>query len=248
MNRTRRHRTATAALACVVACVCALFGVPAHADIVQSPAGSTASVQVSVTLDNDWQFADAECLFIPLLVTYGRADDTSILGETTVTKVGSESVRNEGTFLVLPGDAVSGQLLDEIFVCPADGTGEYRLSTVVRAIGPASEDSVELDPLTFWVRPASSQISRVTAVSVHEGTRVRGRATAGASIDKSAATGVVEIRFAKNRRWGAPYYATVTDGRFDHVVPQSIARGTRVKATLTRCSWCSRASRTARVR
>ena len=70
-----------------------------------------------------------------------------------------------GTFLVLPGDAVSGQLLDEIFVCPADGTGEYRLSTVVRAIGPASEDSVELDPLTFWVRPASSQISRVTAVS-----------------------------------------------------------------------------------
>ena len=215
MNRTRRHRTATAALACVAACVCALFGVPAHADIVQSPAGSTASVQVSVTLDNDWQFADAECLFIPLLVTYGRADDTSILGETTVTKVGSESVRNEGTFLVLPGDAVSGQLLDEIFVCPADGTGEYRLSTVVRAIGPASEDSVELDPLTFWVRPASSRISRVTAVSA---------------------------------RWGAPYYASVTDGRFDQVVPQSIAPGTRVKVTLTRCSWCSRASRTARVR
>ncbi|MEL0126380.1 MAG: hypothetical protein VW929_04240, partial [Actinomycetota bacterium] len=88
--------------------MCALFSVPAYADIVQSPAGSTASVQVSVTLDNDWQFADAECLFIPLLVTYGRADDTSILGETTVTKVGSESVRNEGTFLVLPGDAVSG--------------------------------------------------------------------------------------------------------------------------------------------
>jgi hypothetical protein len=248
VNRTRRHRTATAALACIAACVCALFGVPAHADIVQSPVGSTASVQVSVTLDNDWQFADAECLFIPLLVTYGRADDTSILGETTVTKVGSESVRNEGTFLVLPGDAVSGQLLDEIFVCPADGTGEYRLSTVIRAIGPASEDSVELDPLTFWVRPASSQISRVTAVSVHEGTRVRGRATAGDSIDKTAATGVVEIRFAKNRRWGAPYYATVTDGRFDQVVPQSIARGTRVKVTLTRCSWCSRASRTARVR
>ena len=165
-----------------------------------------------------------------------------------MTKVGSESVRNEGTFLVLPGDAVSGQLLDEIFVCPADGTGEYRLSTVVRAIGPASEDSVELDPLTFWVRPASSQISRVTAVSVHEGTRVRGRAMAGDLSDRSAATGVVEIRFAKNRRWGAPYYASVTDGRFDQVVPQSIARGTRVKVTLTRCSWCSRASRAARVR
>ena len=122
MNRTR-PRTATAALACFAACVCALFSAPAYADIVQSPAGSTASVQVSVTLDNDWQFVDAECLFIPLLVTYGRADDTSILGETTVTKVGSESVRNEGTFLVLPGDAVSGQLLDEIFVCPPTAPG-----------------------------------------------------------------------------------------------------------------------------
>ena len=60
-----------------------------------------------------------------------------------------------------------------------------------------------MDPLTFWVRPASSQISRVTAVSVREGTRVRGRAMAGDLSDRSAATGVVEIRFAKNRRWGA---------------------------------------------
>ena len=152
-----------------------------------------------VTLDNDWQFADAECLFIPLLVTYGSADDTSILGDDS-DQVCSESVRNEH---LRCRETLSRGSCWTRYSSACRGTGEYRLSTVVRAIGTAGEDSAELDPLTFWVRPASSQISRVTAVSVCEGTRVRGRALAGDLSDRSAATGVVEIRFAKNRRWGA---------------------------------------------
>ena len=76
------------------------------------------------------------------------------------------------------------------------------------------------------MRPASSQISRVTAVSVREGTRVRGRATAGASIDSRRPPGWWKFGSLRTVA-GAPYYATVTDGRFDQVVPQSIARGTR---------------------
>ncbi len=129
-----------------------------------------------------------------------------------MTKVGSESVRNEGTFLVLPGDAVSGAVVGRDIRLPR------RRHRGVSTLDGCSRDRAgkrgqrRIGPLTFWVRPASSQISRVTAVSVHEGTRVRGRATAGDSMDKSAATGV-EIRFAKNRRWGALYCATVTDGR-----------------------------------
>jgi len=122
-------------------------------------------------MDNDWQFIDGECLLIPVLATYGRSDNTSIIGELTVTKPSDPAVSNDGTFLVLPGDPVSGQLVDEIFVCPADGTGEYRLSSVIQAIEPATEQSFPLDQLTFWVRPATSQMSEVSAISTKGGIR-----------------------------------------------------------------------------
>jgi hypothetical protein len=221
-----------------------LLAVPAGAEIVESPPAAVTTAQVSVAMDNDWQFSDAECLFIPILVTYGRADDTSVLGETTVTKVGSTATSNEGTFLVLPGDPVSGQVLDEIFVCPADGTGEFQLATVVRAIAPGAEQSFSLDPLTFWVRPAGSEFTRLTARHTKGGVRIRGRVAAGDSV----ATGVAEIRVAKGATWGAPQIATVEDGQFDVVLDRSVAPRTRVKVTLTRCSWCSRASQVTRVR
>ena len=217
---------------------------PAGAEIVESPPAAVATAQVSVAMDNDWQFADAECLFIPILATYGRSDDTSLIGETTVTKVGSTDTANEGTFLVLPGDPVSGQVLDEIFVCPADGTGEFRLSTVVRVIEPSAEQSFELDPLTFWVRPADSRFTNLTARLTKGGVRVRGRVAAG----ESTATGVAEIRFSDGGRWNAPQFASVEEGRFDAVLDRSVAPRTRIKVTLTRCSWCSRVSQVARAR
>jgi len=230
----------------------ALAVVPAQAEIVQTPPGSTTGVQISVAMDNDWQFADAECLFIPILATYGRADDTSILGETTVTKVGAGQTDNgetdnEGTFLVLPGDPVSGQVLDEVFVCPADGTGEYHLDTIARAIAPNAEESVLLDPLTFWVRPAQSSFADVSATSIKGGVRVVGTVVAG----EGAATGVIEVRYAtpaKKRTWSAPLITAIDQGAFSLVIPKTLAAGTRIKATLTRCSWCSRTTQTARVR
>ena len=218
----------------------------AHAEVVQTPPASVSTAQVSIAIDNDWQFMDSECLLIPLLVTYGRADNTSILGELTVTKPAAPDLANEGTFLVLPGDPVSGQLLDEVFVCPADGTGEYRLSTIIRAIEPTVEQSFDLDPLTFWVRPAVSTMTEVTARSVKGGTSVFGTVRAG----EDAATGFVEIRHRVpgKQRWSAPTVAQVEDGNFAALVPKTLPANTRIKVTLTGCSWCSRVSDIVRVR
>lgn len=217
----------------------------ARAEVVQTPAGAVSSAQVSIAIDNDWQFTDSQCLLIPLLVTFGRADDTSILGELTVTKPSLPGLANEGTFLVLPGDPVSGQLLDEVFVCPADGTGEYRLSTIIRAIEPTVEQSFDLDPLTFWVRPAVSQMTAVTARSIKGGTSVSGSVRAGDDM----ATGFVEVRYRVpgGTRWSSATVAPVEEGNFSVVVPRTLPADSRVKATLTRCSWCSRVSGIVRV-
>lgn len=217
-----------------------------NAQIVETPAGMVASAQVSIAIDNDWQFVDGECLLIPLLATYGRADDTSIIGELTVTKPSDPAVSNDGTFLVLPGDPVSGQVLDEIFVCPADGTGEYRLSAIIRAIEPTSEQSFTLDPLTFWVRPATTQMNDLVATSIKGGTRVSGVVRAG----DAEATGFVEVRVRRPGmdRWRLVDRVPVQDGSFASTVDTSLSPGTAIRATLTQCSWCSRVSATTRVR
>lgn len=218
---------------------------PAMAEIVQTPPGAVSSVQLSLAIDNDWEFVDGECLIIPVLATYGRADDTSIIGELTVTKPSAPDVTNDGTFLVLPGDPVSGQVLDDIFVCPADGTGEYRLSSVIRAIEPTSEQEFALDPLTFWVRPAVSRVSQLSANDVKGGTRVTGSVRAG----QAAATGIVELRFKSpgTARWLLVDRVPVENGTFASVISKTLAPGTRVRATLTQCSWCTRSSSTTRV-
>lgn len=223
----------------------ALSVAPSYAQIVETPPGMVSSAQVSIAMDNDWQFLDGECLFIPLLATYGRADNTSIIGELTVSKPADPRVSNDATFLVLPGDPVSGQLLDEAFVCPADGTGEYRLSTVIRAIEPATEQSFDLDPLTFWVRPATSRFDEMVASQVKGGTRVSGLVRAGAG----EATGIVEIRIKHpgSSRWTLADRAPIEDGSFSAVIQRTLPEHTRIRATLTRCSWCSRVSETTRV-
>lgn len=226
-----------------VGCVSALVltGTSAgHAQVVETPPEAVSSATVSVAMDNDWQFADAECLFIPILATFGRADDTSLLGETLITKADSEGTANEGTFLVLPGDPVSGQLLDEVFVCPADGTGEYRLTTVIRAIEPDAEQAFSLDPLTFWVRPATSKMTSLVARSTKGGVRITGDVSAGDSV----ATGVVRIRYRTPTadRWRTITSVPVEEGSFTALVEQSLPPKTRFQATLTGCSWCSRVS------
>lgn len=210
------------------------------AEVISTPPGQVATVQASLAMDNDWQFVDSECLLIPVVMTYGRADETSIIGETQVTKVGTESTANDGTFLVLPGDPVSGRILDEVFVCPADGTGQFSLNTIVRAIDPASESSFALDPLTFWVAPAISKMSRLQARHTKGGVRISGQVAAG----RGEATGIVELRFREpgQRRWSTPESLPVDGGSFAATIDKSVPPGTKVKATLTRCSWCTRVS------
>lgn len=217
-----------------------------QAEIVASPPGTLPSAQVSVALDNDWQFDDSTCLIIPVLVTYGRADSASILGEFTVTKVGSTDTANEGTFLVLPGDPVSGQLLDGIFVCPADGTGQYTLETTIRAIEPTMETSTTLDPVTFWVRPAESTFTRLRATSVKGGTVLAGRASAGSG----AATGIVILRYREpgSSTWTIAEEALLEKGAFRVALTEALPPRTQIRATLTSCSWCSRVTATTRVR
>jgi hypothetical protein len=218
---------------------------PSHADVVQTPPGAVSSVQLSLAMDNDWQFLEGECLFIPVLATYGRADNTSIIGELTVTKPSDPTVSNDATFLVLPGDPASGQLLDEIFVCPADGTGEFRLSTVIRAIEPMAEQSFTLDPLTFWVRPAVSRIADLSATSVKGGARVAGTVRAG----DGDGSGFIEIRIRRPgvSQWVLGGRVPVEEGSFAGVIERSVPPGSRVRATLTQCSWCTRVSSTIRV-
>lgn len=214
----------------------------AGAEVVETPAGSVTSVQLSLAMDNDWQFLGAECLIIPVLATYGRADNTSIIGELTVSKPSEPNVRNDATFLVLPGDPVAGQLLDDIFVCPADGTGEYRLSSVIRAIEPASEQEFVLDPLTFWVRPAVARMVKLSASNTKGGMRVTGSVRAGGA----HATGIVEIRLRRpgSSRWILASRVPVERGNFASNFTKTLSPGTHIRATLTQCSWCSRASST----
>lgn len=241
-----RRRTSVVAVAGLV-CAFVAWGIPAgHAEVVETPAGMVSSAQVSIAVDNDWQFFDGDCLLIPVLATYGRSDDTSIVGELTVSKPSDPAVANEGTFLVLPGDPVSGQVLDEIFVCPADGTGEYRLSTLIRAVEPRTEQVFELAPLTFWVRPATSSMTTLEATSIKGGTRVNGTVRAGDGL----ATGIAEIRVQRPgvSRWVLASRLPVEDGFFSGVIDTFIPTGGKVKATLTQCSWCSRVSKTIRVR
>ena len=241
-----RRRTSVVAVV-GLSCAFVASGIPAgHAEVVETPAGMVSSAQVSVALDNDWQFLDGDCLFIPVLATYGRADDTSIVGELTVSKLSDPAVANEGTFLVLPGDPVSGQVLDEIFVCPADGTGEYRLSTLIRAVEPRAEQVFELAPLTFWVRPAISSMTRLAATSIKGGTRIAGTVRAGDGL----ATGIAEIRAQRpgTSRWVLVSRLPLEDGSFSGDIDTFIPTGSKFKATLTECSWCSRVSKTIRVR
>ena len=217
-----------------------LAPVAVHADVVATPPGQVATVTASIAMDNDRQFVDAECLFIPILATFGRANDTSVLGETTVTKSGSDATLNEGTFLVLPGDPVAGELLDEVFVCPADGTGEYRLDTTIRAINPDSEESFALAPLTFWVRPATTTIEDFTARVTKGGVRVSGDTRAGDGV----ATGIVDIRYRLpgTSRWRLATSVPLEEGSFAALVEADLPPRTRYRATVTDCSWCSRAS------
>ncbi len=219
---------------------------PSSAVIVETPPGEVTSVKLSLAIDNDWQFQEGDCLLIPILVSYGRADDTSIIGELTVTKADDPSVANEGTFLVLPGDPVSGQLLDEIFVCPADGTGEYRLNSLIRAVEPSQEQVFSLDALTFWVRPAASTMSDLKATAVKGGTRVSGAVEAG----RDFASGIVEIRYRSPGRtqWTAATRVPVEGGAFEVVLERTLPARSIVKATLTECSWCTRVSDTTSVR
>lgn len=232
-------------LALTVAMVFAVLP-SSQAEIVTTPAGSGSTAQVSLAIDNDWQFESSECLQIPILATYGRADQTSILGEITVTKSDSPDTANEGTFLVLPGDPVSGQVLDTVFVCPADGTGEYTLNTTIVAIEPNSETSFNLDPLTFWVRPATSRMVGVRAVSTKGATTIRGRARA----DAADATGIVVLRYREPgaAKWRSLAEVLLEDGEFATTFDRVLPPKTRVSATLTECSWCSRARAVVRVK
>lgn len=222
-----------------------LLAPPSHGEIVETPPGSVSSVQLSLTMDNDWQFIDRECLFIPVLATYGRADDTSIIGELTVSKPSDLGVTNDATFLVLPGDPVAGQLLDEIYVCPADGTGQFRLDTVVRAIEPATESSFALYPLTFWVRPAITTMSGLSAHAVKGGTRVMGVVRAG----EADATGFAEVRVQQpgSSRWVRAGRLSVERGSFNGLLERSVPVGSRIKVALIGCSWCSRVTGSTRV-
>lgn len=218
---------------------------PAFAALVETPPGSVSGAQVSVTMDNDWQFLDSNCFFIPVLATYGREDDAGIVGELTVTKPGFPAIANEATFLILPGDPTGGQVLDEVFICPEDGTGEYQLNTLVLVVEPEGEQSFTLDPLTFWVRPAISRMSALQIRSSKAGTQVSGIASAG----EGFATGVVDIRTQRpgSSKWSRATRVDLDKGRFE-VTLQPLARGSRVQATLSGCRWCSRTSATGRVR
>lgn len=239
LRRGRRVVGFGAALGLTIGTIFGMVGSSAVAEVVSTPPvdGSTASV--SLAMDNDWQFVDSECLFIPVLATFGRADDTSVIGETSVSKVGSAADANEGTFLVLPGDPVAGELLDEVFVCPANGTGEYRLDTTISAVSPQGEESFPLDSLTFWVRPAVSTLSDLAARVTKGGTRVSGVVLAGDSV----ATGSVQVRLKVPgaKRWDLALSVPLEEGGFDAVIDESVPVGTRVKVTSTGCSWCSRA-------
>ncbi len=219
---------------------------PAFAALVETPPGFVSGAQVSVAMDNDWQFLDSNCFFIPVLATYGREDDAGIVGELTVTKPGFPAIANEATFLILPGDPTGGQILDEVFICPEDGTGEYQLNTVVLVVEPEGEQAFTLDPLTFWVRPAISRMSALEIRAIKSGTRVSGSALAG----QGFATGIVDIRTQHpgSGKWSRPTRVSLNNGRFDTILAQSLAPGSRVKATLTGCRWCTRTSATGRVR
>lgn len=237
---SRGARTALAATMSAGVLLAALVAAPASAEVVATPPGQVSTVTASIAMDNDWQFIDSECLFIPILAVFGRADDTSVLGETSVTKPASGATLNEGTFLVLPADPVAGELLDEIFVCPADGTGEYRLDTTIRAISPASEESFALTPLTFWVRPAVTTIEDFAVRATKGGVRITGDTRAGEGV----ATGSVEIRYRQpgTSRWRLATSVPLEDGSFAALVDRDVPLRTRFKATVVNCSWCSRAS------
>ncbi len=98
-----------------------------HAETISTPPVITPYAEFSIAMENDLEFQSSSCLYVPLEITFGRSDEAIMLGELTVTRPGTD-VLNEGTFVILPADPVFGTRLDEVFVCPADGSGEFRLA------------------------------------------------------------------------------------------------------------------------
>ncbi len=234
-----------AALGAAAALLVGATAPAAQAEIIATPPVVTPFAEFSLQIENDWAFQSSACLFIPLAVTYGRADNAIMLGELTVTRPGT-SVLNEGTFLILPADPVSGTRLDEVYVCPADGAGEYRLSGQVVVNSGVEEVIAQIPELTFFVARTPSVVKGLSARVNPTGVVVKGRASANGF----PATGIarIQVKVPGSKTWTTSINAPIDkQGRFSQVLSRMVPRGSQVRATLTDCSWCGRSSATTRL-
>lgn len=218
---------------------------PSHADVVSTPPVITQFAEFSIEMENDWEFQSSSCLFIPIAVTYGRADDAIMLGELTTTRPGT-SVLNEGTFVILPGDPVSGTRLDEVYVCPADGAGEYRLGGQVVVTSGQAEVIAPVPEVAFFVARTPSVLRGLSARTNATGVVVKGRAVANGF----PATGLarIQVKVPGSSTWTTSVNAPIDrQGRFSQVLARTVPPGSQIRATLTDCSWCTRTSATTRL-
>lgn len=216
----------------------------AHAETVSTPPVVTPYAEFSIAMENDWEFQSSSCLFIPIAVTYGRTDLAIMLGEVTVTRPGT-SVLNEGTFLVLPADPVFGTRLDEVFVCPADGSGEFRLGGQVVVSSGINQVIGVIPDLAFFVKRTPSAIKNLAAQANPTGVVVSGRAIANGF----PATGIarIQVKFPGTKKWTTAINAPIDkQGRFSQLLARTVPKGSLIRTTLTDCSWCSRSSATTR--
>lgn len=217
----------------------------AQAEVISTPPVITPFAEFSIEVENDWEFQSSSCLFIPIAVTYGRTDDAIMLGELTTTRPGT-SVLNEGTFVILPGDPVSGTRLDEVYVCPADGAGEYRLGGQVVVTSGQAEVIAPVPELTFFVARTPSSLRGLSARTTTTGVVVKGRAVANGF----PATGLarIQVKVPGSTTWTTSVNAPIDkQGLFSQVLARSVPHGSRIRATLTDCSWCGRATATTRL-
>jgi hypothetical protein len=217
----------------------------AQAESISTPPVITPYAEFSIAMENDLEFQSSSCLYVPVAITFGRSDEAIVLGELTVTRPGTD-VLNEGTFLILPADPVFGTRLDEVYVCPADGSGEFKLAGQVVVTSGINEVVAAVPELTFYVKRTPSAIRSLRASTNATGVVVQGKAVANGF----PATGIarIQVKVPGSKKWSTAISAPIDRrGAFSQVLARTVPHGSLIRATLTDCSWCGRSSASTRL-
>lgn len=223
-----------------------------------SSSASTGEVSVTVNV-GDIAFDGSECVYMPWSVDWsfvpGTAEYASATAEIELRQPGSSSSNSDTAFFYGDG-AIAGTEQERILMCPYEYTPEAGTFQVTGSLKSSNystdaEQTVPLAPMTVNAIQNPTTLGPIKVKKTRYGYTLSGTATA-ATLTKGVvgADGEIriEIREPKSKKWKGGLQAYPDSFGKWSTSTGKLAKGTRIRVTLTDCKWCTNATRAAKVK